>query len=475
MSKQVKTVPLTVFLVALVAVAIVAGVVGYLAKPTVPPAVETVTITTTVVREVTRTVTVTFTPTKPPEKVTIVFASTQLRPAREKEFVLGQLLPPFTRETGIRVEFITPTTYEELVTRLEAEMKARKVTISLIGDLHGGLDLFASKGFLEDLGKFGTLPGRTFISALEKYSYLHGIKAYIPWMQATYVMVINKKAFEYLPEGLTVDDVVKGTDKWTYKALLDWARNLMEKTGEPKLGFPVAPKGLFHRFLHGYIYPSFTGTQVLKFNSPEAVDMWNYLKELWKYVNPASTVWEAMAEPLLREEVWIAWDHTARIVSAIMEKPDQFVVVPVPRGPVGRGFILVVAGLAIPKNAPYQREAWALIEYLTRPEVQVKVLENTGFFPTVVEATGVIPKGPLRILAEGVMTQTGAEDALVAMIPSLGARGGEFVKIYRDAFERIVLKGEDISKVIEELGTKLHRLFEETGAPLPPPDSELKE
>ena len=465
-----KAVSLTQLIIIVVIVAIVAGLLGYFAKPA--PAAETVT--TTVTSTVTVTVTGTPTTTTPAlEKVTIIFASTQLAPAKEKEFVLSQLLPPFTKETGIKVDFVTPS-YSELVDRLEAEMKAGKVTISLIGDLHGGLDLFASKGYLQDLTKFGKLPGRTFISTLDKYSYLYGIKAYIPWMQATYVMVINKKAFDYLPEGLTKEDVIKGTDKWTYDALLAWAKNLMEKTGEPKLGFPVGPKGLFHRFLHGYLYPAFTGAQVLKFNSPEAAEMWKYLKELWKYVNPASTTWDAMAEPLLREEVWIAWDHTARIVDAIREKPDDFVVVPVPRGPKGRGFILVAVGLAIPKGAPHPNEAWALIEYLTRPEVQVKVLENTGFFPTVVEATGAIPAGPLKILAKGVVTQTGAKDAIVAMIPSLGPRGGDFVKIYRDAFERIVLKGEDINKVIEELGTKLTKLFEEVGAPLPPPDSELK-
>ena len=488
MSTQPKGIPMTMFLAVVIIVAIIAGAIGYFAKPAVPAATvtqtltvtktatvgatATVTKTVTVTKEVTKTITAP-SPTKPLKKVTIIFASTQLAPAKEKEFVLSQLLPPFTKETGVKVEFVTPS-YAELADRLEAEMKAGKVTISLVGDLHGGLDLFASKGFLEDLKKFGTLPGRTFISTLDKYSYLYGIKAYIPWMQATYVMVINKKAFDYLPEGLTVDDVIKGTDKWTYDALLAWTKNLMEKTGDAKLGFPVGPKGLFHRLLHGYLYPSFTGAQVLKFNSPEAVKMWGYLKKLWKYVNPASTTWDAMAEPLLREEVWIAWDHTARIVDAIREKPDQFVVVPVPRGPIGRGFILVAVGLAIPKNAPYQNEAWALIEYLTRPNVQVKVLQNTGFFPTVVEATGAIPTGPLKILAKGVVTQTGAKDAIVAMIPSLGPRGGEFTKIYRDAFERIVLKGEDINKVIEELGAKLQKLFEETGAPLPLPDSELK-
>ena len=400
----------------------------------------------------------------------ILWASTQLCPTAERAFVERELLPAFKKETGIEVEFI-PVSYEDLATRIEAEMKAKKVTISVIAELHGGLDMFASKQYLEDLTPFGSLPGRTFPEILEKYSKIHGIKAYVPWLTATYVMVINKKAFKYLPPGLTEKDVMEGTEKWTYEAFLAWAKNIYEKTGEKKVGFPAGPKGLWHRFLHGYLYPSFTGAQVKNFASDEAVEMWKYLKELWKYVHESSTTWDAMAEPLLKEEVWIAWDHTARIKDAIVQKPDQFVVVPVPRGPKGRGFILVVVGLAIPKNAPNKEAAWKLIEYLTRPEVQVKILQNVGFFPSTNEAVGKIPSGPLKVMATGVNKQVGSKDALLAMIPSLGPKGGEFCKAYREAFERIVLKGEDIKTVINEIGPKLLKLFEEVGAPLPPPDS----
>ncbi|RLF89080.1 carbohydrate ABC transporter substrate-binding protein, partial [Thermococci archaeon] len=297
--------------------------------------------------------------------------------------------------------------------------------------------------------------------------YRNGMVFYVPWMSATYVMVVNKEAFKYLPSGLTEQDVIQGTEKWTYENLLAWVKNIYEKTGKKAFGLPAGPKGLLHRFIHGYLYPSFTGYEAKKFDSSEAIDMWNYFKELWKYTNPASTTWDAMADPLLQGEVLIAWDHTARIKNAIVTKPDQFVVVPVPRGPKGRGFIVVLAGLAIPKNAPHPDEAWKLIDYLTQPETQVKVLEKVGFFPTVKEAANAVPEGPLKILVEGVTAQSSTKDALIVMIPNLGEKGGEFSGIYRDAFKRIILQGEDPQKVISELGPKLHNLFKEKGIPEP--------
>lgn len=392
------------------------------------------------------------------------FTSTQMVPAAEQTFAKGVLLKGFADETGIKAEFI-PMEYHELFTRLSAEVTAKKVTISLVGDLHGGLDLMNAKGLFDDLTGIA-LPDRTFIKALEDYSVISGKKVYVPWMQATYVMIVNKKAFQYLPDGLKVEDVTGASEKWTYDALLSWSKNLNDEFKVPKLGFPMGPKGLWHRFLHGYIYPSFTGYQAAAFDSVRAVKLWGYLKELTTYVHPSSSVWEAMDEPLLKEEILVAWDHTARIKNAVIERPDDFAIVPVPRGPIGRGYITVAVGLAIPVETPQKDNAIKLIDYLTRPEIQVKILENVGFFPTVKEAGGAIPEGPLKILATGVIAQSGALDSVIAMIPSLGAKGGEFSAAYRDAFTKIVIEGADIETTITTIADKLRAIFAEVGVPL---------
>jgi len=398
----------------------------------------------------------------------VFFASTQMTPSEERAFLLSKL-SEFTKETGIDVELLN-LGYADILARVEAEQKTGKVKLGLIADLQGGLYILASKGYLMDLSEF-KLPDRTFL--LEKYAYADGKKIFIPWLQATYVMVVNKEAFKYLPKGLTEDDVKYGTEKWTYEALFEWVENIMKKTGKYPLGFPMAPGGLWHRFLHGYIYPSFTGAQAIKFDSVRALEMWEYLKKLMKYVHPASSTWDKMDEPLMRGEVLIAWDHTARIKQAIISMPDKFCVVPVPRGPMGRGYIIVLVGLAVPKNAPSMDQVKKLIDYLTTPEVQVAILKNVGFFPIIKEAAGAIPEGALKVLAEGVLNQSATKDGIVSFIPNLGPKGGEFTGTYREAFRRIVMEGEDPAKVVKELGEKIRRMFKETGSALPEPDISL--
>ncbi|MFQ5615625.1 MAG: carbohydrate ABC transporter substrate-binding protein, partial [Anaerolineales bacterium] len=52
----------------------------------------------------------------------------------------------------------------------------------------------------------------------------------------------------------------------------------------------------------------------------------------------------------------------------------------------------------------------------------------------------------------------------------LGKRGGEINQIFKNAFDRIVLDGEDIVTVLTEEAANLQALMDETGAPCWAPD-----
>jgi multiple sugar transport system substrate-binding protein len=70
-----------------------------------------------------------------------------------------------------------------------------------------------------------------------------------------------------------------------------------------------------------------------------------------------------------------------------------------------------------------------------------------------------------------VTAQASADDALPALLPvGLGERGGEINQIFRNAFDRTVLDGEDIATVLAEEAANLQALMEETGAPCWAPD-----
>ena len=315
----------------------------------------------------------------------------------------------------------------------------------LLADIETNVDV--ADAFVE-LGKMGTTD----------YQY------YIPWMQATYVMAAHKDALASLPEGADINAL-------TWGQLAEWCAALHESSGEAQCGFPVA--GLFQRFLEGYAFPSYTGGMVTGFNSPEAAEMLRFMRDdLWPHVNPESINYDFMNEPLLSGEVLVAFDHTARLKPAFDEQPENFVAFPAPTGPAGRGFMPVVVGLSIPYTTNDPEGAENLIRYMMSPETQGQIVSQLGFFPVVdgVDMSN-LPEG-VAIVAAAVQAQSTAPDAIPSLLPvGLGDRGGEINEIFRNAFNRVVVEGEDIQTVLDEEAVTLQALMDETGAACWPPDA----
>ncbi len=400
---------------------------------------------------------------KPAAGGPLIFFSTQFKPIEEAEKMRGVIL----KGAPLATDYI-PEDGGPFNDRLTAEQKAGRVTVSLVGGLHGDFAPFVQAQQMEDLSALmGKLGDRGFPAAFAELSRM-GTKDkvyYVPWMQATYVLAVNKKALPHLPQGADVNAL-------TYAQLREWGANMQKATNQRKVGFPGGPKGLMHRFFQGYLYPSYTGSAgVVAFKSPEAVTMWQEFKALWEVSNPQSTNYEFMQEPLLGEEVWVAWDHTARLINAAKDKPDDMVLVPAPAGPKGRGFMPVIAGLGIPKGAPNRPGAEQVIEYLTQPAQQVATLRELAFFPaTNAQMPGELPAG-IRLEADAVAKQSAAKDAMPSLLPiGLGAKGGEFNKVYLDTFTRIVLKNEPIQGVLDEQAKILQGIMDETKAGCWPPD-----
>ena len=389
----------------------------------------------------------------------VVFYSTQARPLEEAQKMRDEVLAGFDGA----VQF-SPQEDGPFFTRIEAEQKAGEVTLGLLGALHGQFPPIESAlDPVDDL--IQTLADRNISATFVELGKLGTEQQlYIPWMQATYVMAANKDALQYLPEGADINAL-------TYEQLAAWGKAMHEAAGEPKLGFPAGPKGLMHRFLQGYLYPSFTNSVVTHFRGEQAEAMWTRFKELWQHVNPRSTAYNFMQEPLLAGEVWVAFDHTARLKDAFDQKPDQFVAFPAPAGPEGRGFMPVVAGLGIPKGVPDRAASAKLIDYLAQPDTQIKTLRAIGFYPVVqVELPDDLPPN-VKIAGPAVSAQANAADANPSLLPvGLGDQSGLFNKVFQDAFQQIVLRNADIKQILDRQANTLKRIINKTGAPCWAPD-----
>lgn len=388
------------------------------------------------------------------------FLSTQFTPVEEKqkyEKILQTYVPD--QKVGFN-----PMTLGDLTSQLTSQVKAGKVTIGLIGGLHGDIaaladqvqDLdsvksqVASAGISDDLWKLASMGGST--------------TKYIPWMQATYVVAAHKSALEYLPQGADQNAL-------TYEQYLQWAVNAKQKTGKAIFGFPAGPTGLYHRFFQGFLLPSYTGHQVQGFASADAVTAWKYMKDLWANMNPASTNYNNLQEPMARGEVLVGWDHVARLVNAPKDKPQDWVMLPSPRGPKGLGYMLVVGGFAVPKGADLGA-ATKVITALSKPPAQIETLRQNAFFPVVKAELPTDLAPAISLEAKAVAGQQTAQGTILAVPPvGVGSHDAEIAQVYKDCFAQICKDGKDIQGVLSAQAKTLQGILDVAKVPCWAPDT----
>jgi multiple sugar transport system substrate-binding protein len=391
----------------------------------------------------------------------LIFLSTQLRPIEEAQKMRNLILRDFSQE----VDYITEPP-QRFPMRVEAARRTGMHTLDVVGALHGELQQLVPLDALvplDDLaGKLTTRGIPSPLLTLSKFGTAHQL--YIPWMQASFVMVANKRALPYLPSGADINAL-------SYDQLATWASTLQQQTGKRLLGFPAGPQGLMHRFFEGFLYPSYTGGVVVPFRSEAAEAMWTQFASLWRSVNPSSTGYNFMGQPLLSGDVWIGFDHIARLLDALREKPGEFVAFPAPAGPEGRAYMTVLAGLGVMKSTSDVGKAMALIDYLTQPATQIVTARAVGFFP-VVNANLPPDLDPgLKMGAAAIASMQSSNDALPVLPPSgFGPRDAEFDKVFLDTFQLIILRGQKPHAVLDREAERLNRLMTEAGVPCWRPD-----
>lgn len=388
--------------------------------------------------------------------------STQMRPVEEAEKVRNILL----KGAPDAVNFI-PEDGNTYFTRMKAELGAAQgkvqATIALDGEL-SPVNQMGGLSDLDDLAKKLSSSREFSASAMDLGKMGGANQRFIPLMTNTFQMVANKKALPYLPAGANINAL-------TYVQLRDWAKAMKDATGEAKLGFPAGPKGLWWRFFQASFYPSHTGGIVRTFKNADAEKAWADFREMWAYVNPRSTSYGFMEEPLKTGEVWVAFDHTARLLPALNDKPGDYVTFPAPSGIKGRGFMPVIVGMAIPKNASDKAAAERVIDHMTKPATQALILKEIGFFPVVKSDLSQLSPG-VQLASTGMAAVFSAKDGRASLLPvQLGAKGGEFNKLFVDTFTRIVIRNEDIKLVLGEQGKLMDALIKEAGAPCWAPDA----
>ncbi len=392
---------------------------------------------------------------------TLTLLSTQHTPTTEAD-AFRQILK--SADSSLTVNF-NPGEVATTISQVTAQVQAKSVKVNAFLGTHGDLSTLGPNnledvsGLVKEISSAGISDGNLTLSKVGTDK-----NYYVPLEQATYVLAVNKKALAWLPSGADVGGL-------TYDQLLAWAKaGKAANGGKAIFGLPAGPKGLLHRFTQGFLYPSFTGGLVTTFRSADAVTAWQYFKDLWSVTVPSSTNVDFMQDALASGQALVGWDHVARLVNAPKDSPDDWLMVPAPKGPKGRGYLAILNGVGIVKGSPDQDRTKQLIKALIKPEVQLDILRKLAFFPTVKATVPSDLPAAVKLESDAVAkTQAGGLLSLPSV--GMGANDAKFTKVFQDCFTAIVLNNADIQKTLDAQGQTMQQLITDANAPCWVPDS----
>jgi multiple sugar transport system substrate-binding protein len=380
-------------------------------------------------------------PVAPSAKDNTVVLSSRLwsRPS-EQEFMINEIFKPFEQEHNCLVVFHIFEDEERLLQQAEVQVNTNHVSTDIFVVYCARMQDWVERGYVMALTEYvnSWTSRRTFPEGLSKMTTFNGNQYFLPIGADAYLLIANKKALKYLPEGVDVQDI-------SWEQVVDWSLAMAQGEGEGKFAVTGAPQKMLIYQYGGVILSYGDGFPTI--NSSGALQAWELLVTMKDAYTANVLAYESVIEPMKYEEAWLAVAHCARVGDIYRSNPSQFVVAPAPKGPAGIGSVAGTRGLAIMKDAPHKALAIKLLEYITRPEIQLKIAKGAGgFIPPVKEAVDLLGEN----LEDEIIHKTllVMDKGNLAFIPPTFGDKWRFVKvIYDNAFRNLVLKEGAVNKV----------------------------
>jgi multiple sugar transport system substrate-binding protein len=253
---------------------------------------------------------------------------------------------------------------------------------------------------------------------------------------------------KYLPAGADVQDL-------TWEQFVNWANAIARGEGEGKVAVTGVPqKSLIYQV--GGMALSY-GAGFPDVSSEGAIQAWQNMVNMRNAFTPTVATYDNFRDPMKRGEAWLTWAHVAEVGDIYKSNPAQYVVAPVPKGPKGKGSIAGTQGFAIPVNSPNRDMAIKLIEYMTRPDIMLKLARGAGgWIPPVSEAVeqlGTAAQDEVIRMAIDVM-----DNGVLAFIPpayTASGNWGQIKQVYDDIAREFMKTGRVDSGYLRNMQAKI--------------------
>jgi multiple sugar transport system substrate-binding protein len=195
-------------------------------------------------------------------------------------------------------------------------------------------------------------------------------------------------------------------------------------------------------------------------SSAGAVKAWENMIEMKDALTPTVSTYNSLVDPMKRGEAWLTWAHVANVGEIYNSNPSEYVIGPVPGGPNGKGSIAGTQGFGIPVGSPNREMAIKLIEYMTRPDIMLKLAKGAGgWIPPVseaIDALGSEAQDEVIKMAIDVM-----DNGVLSFIPpsyTAGGNWGQIKQVYDDIAREFLSTGRVDTGYLRDMQAKIESL-----------------
>ena len=356
---------------------------------------------------------------------------------QEREYLLNTFYPDFEEETGIKVN-VNFVTQADAITLMETQQSTGNITYDVAYVDTANMAPYVNGGWMQDITAIIDNSGSTYTTMFDQTTNKDGVRYFVPNAFDVYVLIANVHALEYLPEGLTEEDVVNGL---SWEEYADWAIAIKEGTGEGKTMFPASQTGSQLLYPMGGMVLAYGGV-FPEMNTESAKEAWNVIAKMAAAdaLYAQEDQYSAVTDPMNAGEVWLAFSHMTPAGQTYNAAPNSFVIGAAPHGDTGAGSTSGAWCYGIVAGAPNTEEAEEFINYITRPEVNYDVCINNGAaLSPILEVGDIMTDEDVLMRAGNNILQT----AIVAGVPSTDYSDWNAVKLlYHDIFNEILATGE---------------------------------
>ncbi len=326
----------------------------------------------------------------------------------EKELYWKEIFEPFEKKYNVQIKFETLAQTQDTFNKIDSEQKANNYTVDLLISHFGTMTEYLNEGYVEDSTVLeGEMNDRTFLRTFDGSTTLGGKRYFFPINSDVYLSYANKDAFDFLPVGLTKENVLEG--KYTWEQFVAWGDAIGGKVHMKAL--PV--KMLLYQ-IGGMALSN--GGEFPKLNDAGNLKAWQDVIAMKKNIHPESATTSDSATMMAENTVYLSFELMAPLATAYKAAPAKYEVFPGPIGTTGKaGSIIGGHGIGIVKNAPNRELAEEFIKWFTAPEQIVHAA--LGTIPTIEEATLVLGDDPEeQVIKQGLETVKNANVEGLQMI-----------------------------------------------------------